>query len=254
MVARHFFALICVLLLSGCAVFTSPEVTKIALLSSFEGRYREIGYDALYAARLAIADSERDNLNLLAIEDGGSIKTAIARAEAIALDPSIDIVMVLGEYATDSEVLEALDKPVIIVGHWNSAPINEAIMLASSDIDTAIQENDANGSEAFALKQTPILQNTENITLSSSATFPDDNFTERYLASDLFVPESAIYTTLVYDATAIAIQYIATGIPLREIEYEGINGAFTFDEAGYWANAPLYRYSYDESGKLILLQ
>lgn len=254
MVAKRLFVALMLFILSGCAVFNSPEVTKIALLSSFEGRYREIGYDALYAARLAIADSVRDDLNLLAIDDGGSVETARIRAEAIALDPAIDVVLVLGLYATDSDVLEALDKPTIIIGHWDSMPSDKAVMLASSEIDSTIQAINAVGSEAFALKQVPILHAVDNITVLSSASFPDDEFTKRYLASDLFVPEPALYTTLVYDATAIAIQQIEKGTPLRKIEHEGINGTLTFDNKGYWSNAPLYQYGYNDNSELTLIQ
>ncbi len=41
------------MLLSACAVKRTPTIYRIALLAPFEGRYREIGYNALYAARMA---------------------------------------------------------------------------------------------------------------------------------------------------------------------------------------------------------
>jgi ABC-type branched-subunit amino acid transport system substrate-binding protein len=112
-----------IIILSGCMVFRGEQVRKIALLAPFEGRYREIGYDALYAVRLAIADSGITNIDLLAIDDGGSIKSAIDRAYAIRQDAAIEIVIALGSFATAPEVQVAYgDTPVIIVGHWNAAP------------------------------------------------------------------------------------------------------------------------------------
>lgn len=254
-VKRFFTTIILAWLLASCAVINSPQVTKIVLLSSFEGRYREIGYDALYAARLAISDSERDDLTLLAIDDGGTIETAIARAKAIALDNTIEVVIVLGIYATDSHVLDALDKSTIIAGHWGASSHEQVIMLANPHIDAQIATSSPNGSEIFALKQTPLTQdNVADMTIWSSASYPNDSFTERYMTSDLFVPYPAIYTTLVYDATSIAIEHIRTGIVLHNIEYNGINGAFTFDTTGYWVNAPLYKYSYNADGQLVLIQ
>ncbi|MBE2183871.1 MAG: hypothetical protein IAE89_10635, partial [Anaerolineae bacterium] len=53
MLARYLLiTLACALCLAGCgATAATPKVQRIALLAPFEGRYREIGYNALYAAR-----------------------------------------------------------------------------------------------------------------------------------------------------------------------------------------------------------
>src|SRR5690349_2126250 len=49
------FALGC--FLSGCAITPHELTPRIALLAPFEGRYREVGYNAYYAVRLAFVDA-----------------------------------------------------------------------------------------------------------------------------------------------------------------------------------------------------
>jgi hypothetical protein len=261
------FALLLLVLLSGCTVSQQPYVVKIALLAPFEGRYREIGYDALYAARLAIADSGYDHIDLLAIDDGGSIDSAIDRARAIQYDPQIAFTLVLGLQATASEVQAAFGQhPLVIIGHWNTQPRGEnVVMLASREIATRLSQPQPTtitslteqtfpivGSELFALKQLPMLYaDLSGFTLLSSAQLPDADFTQRYLASDSFVPQPGLLSTLTYDATRLAIKSIVNGTPLRDIQYEGINGTIAFDSDGYWQAAPLYEYTY-ENGELVI--
>lgn len=259
-------ALLLVILLSGCAIHRQPSVVKIALLAPFEGRYREIGYNALYAARLAIADSGYDYIDLLAIDDGGNIESAIDRAHAIQLDPQIALTLVLGLQASDSQVQDAFGQHhVLIIGHWNAQPTGEnVVMLTSPEIDTHLSQPQPDsitsltknnfpliGSELFALKQIPLLYtDLRGMTILSSASLPDANFAERYLASDSFVPQPGLLTTLTYDATHLAIESVVNKTPLRETQYIGINGIIAFDRDGYWLDAPLYEYIY-ENGELL---
>src|SRR4051794_35174325 len=89
--------LIFALFLSACGVMHTP-ITRIALLAPFEGRYREIGYNALYAARLALADAADPQIELLPIDAGGD--QAAERARALSLDPQVKTVILLGYEAT----------------------------------------------------------------------------------------------------------------------------------------------------------
>jgi hypothetical protein len=261
------FALLLLVLLSGCTVSRQAPVVKIALLAPFEGRYREIGYDALYAARLAIAESGYNHIDLLAIDDGGNIDSAIDRAHAIQRDQQIALTLVLGVQASDSQVQAAFGQhPLLIVGHWNTQSAGEnVVMLASREIAprlsqpqpttiTALTEQmfPVIGSELFALKQMPMLYaDLSGITILSSASLPDADFMQRYLASDSFVPQPGLLSTLTYAATNLAIESIINEIPLRETQYAGINGTIAFDTDGYWSDAPLYAYIY-ENGELVI--
>jgi len=74
---------------------------RVALLAPFEGRYREIGYNALYAARLAFTESGFANVELMPIDDGGSVVTAVLRARALTHDPQVIGALILGYQAAD---------------------------------------------------------------------------------------------------------------------------------------------------------
>jgi hypothetical protein len=259
--------LIMLFLLAGCGILNQPQtIIKIALLAPFEGRYREVGYDALYAARLALIESDVDTIDLLAIDDGGSVESAIDRAHAILQDPAIKVTLILGIHAANSEVQAAFDEhPVLIIGHWNTQPTGANVsILASPEIDsqltnpqpsniTALNELEMPliGSELLALKQLPMLyEDLSRFTALSSASLPDAAFVRRYTASDSFAPQPGLLATLPYDATRLAIASIISTTPLREMTYEGINGTIRFDADGYWHNAPVYEYQY-ENGILV---
>ena len=264
MVAKRVLGFLLALLLTGCAVFRGEEVQKIALLAPFEGRYREIGYDAIYAARLATSESGIQSIDLLAIDDGGSVETAVARADAIRQDKSIKAVIALGIYATDAQVQEHLvDVPMLIVGHWNAEARQDNVLILSSwefsslltwegEVTDIPAEGEVISSEILSLYQVPrLLDEPSRLTIYSSASLPDEDFRQRFLDSGLFVPEPNLLASLSYDATGLVLESIVTDTPMREMSYEGINGHISFVNF-YWADAPIYAYSYDESGRLIL--
>jgi hypothetical protein len=250
------------MLLSGCAVYQTDSLIKIALLTSFEGRYREIGYNALYAVQLALKDSGVKNIHLISVDDGGTIASATIRARALQRDPALKMVLLVGIYATHNTVQQALgDTPVLIVGHWNAAPVGEnAFMLTSAELDSLVtlpddfEITDAPeltlpivGSDILALAQLPLLnQSPDNITVVSSGTLPDENFRQRYLSMDLFAPEPGLLATLAYDAAGLAIKAIKTGTSLSDITYSGMNGTIQFENK-YWQNAPIHRYRYSDT-------
>jgi len=80
------------LLLAGCR--PEPEV-KIGLTAPFEGREREVGYDALYAARLAVREInaaggiDGRKLALVALDDGDDLSRQRATAASLALDSDV---------------------------------------------------------------------------------------------------------------------------------------------------------------------
>jgi hypothetical protein len=266
MVAKRAWGFLFALVLTGCAVFHGEQVQKIALLAPFEGRYRELGYDALYAARLAISDSGIQNMDLLAMDDGGSVEAASIRAAAIRQDSSIKAVIALGIYATSDEVQAALGQelPMLIVGHWNAEARQANVLILSSwefssvlnwegEVTAIPNEGEVISSEILSLYQVPLLVDEPNrLTIYSSASLPDTNFRQRFINSGLYVSEPNLLATLSYDATGMVMQAILTDTPMREMSYEGINGSISFGNF-YWLDAPIYTYTYDEAGQLILM-
>ncbi len=260
--------------LSACAVGNSPtEIKRIALLAPFEGRYREIGYDALYAARLALSDSQASHIELLAVDDGGSVSSATDRLLALQDDPLVTMVISLGYATAKAEKPLNTDAPLplLIVGYWDAQPVDESTwILASAEIanrimtegdiaitDAAMIAESFTCADICALKQFAQLSaNFDQTTVVSSALLPQQEFIERYQQSDQFAPPPGLLTTLTYDAMSIAIDASQTQSDRAQIQayitettFAGLNGEIRFTD-GYWANAPLHEYIYDENGQL----
>lgn len=261
--------------LSACAINPTAPIARIALLAPFEGRYREIGYSAIYPARLALSDMGITHLELVAVDDGGTLQTAQERARALTLDTSIKAVMILGYDSADSSVQEVFgDMPIIIIGEWSTQSINNRVFMLTNakipdlltqsgriDITDAAQvETPFIGGEVFGLESYSELRpNPENIQVVTSGMLAPTDFAGRLIASDIFVPTPNHLSLTVYDATRLLAQVITNpditrdmvrdGI--RNVNYEGLVGRIRFDDSGYWADAPIYTYIY-ENNKLVL--
>jgi hypothetical protein len=195
MASPLWFVLI-LLVLSGCAVSKTEPIKRIALLAPFEGRYREVGYQALYAGRMAIAEANRIDLELLAVDDGGSVETAIDRSNALNNDPLIEIILVLGIHAADEQVVKLLQPPMIMVGEWDDNELAE--LAAQTDPFTC-------GSLCLIPSFALLAENPALATIKVSAEPVDDAFRERYVNFDQFVPEPLPIAQQAYSATRYAI-------------------------------------------------
>lgn len=86
--------LLSLLLLTSC-VPQPPPVVKIGLAAPFEGRYRAVGYDAIYAARLAVREINEAGgvrgwrLALVAYDDRASPAMAADVARNLVTDPAV---------------------------------------------------------------------------------------------------------------------------------------------------------------------
>ncbi len=260
--------LVILMLVNACAVVRTPPIAKIALLAPFEGRYREVGYEALYAARLALADVNDPQIELLAVDDGGS--EAISRARAVTEDPQVAVVIALGYAATEPDTLQAFgDLPVLAVGDWGAEATGDNVFILSSPafaglitVPPRISLTDAaalpashglTGGAVFGLAGFAKLRSSfDGVHIASSGILPDADFVTRYRGDDPFAPEPRLLATLTYDAARIAVAAAQTNAPLNtiaSIDYDGINGAIHFT-AGCWCDAPIHYYHY-EFGKLV---
>jgi len=90
--------LVAVAALGGCAA-APARLIKIGLVGPFEGRYREIGYDVIPAARLALreyavhAAQTGVAVELVAYDDLGDPDHAVIAAEQAVNDPAVRIVI-----------------------------------------------------------------------------------------------------------------------------------------------------------------
>lgn len=104
-----------------------PTTVKIGLVAPFEGSYRSIGYDAIYAARLAVQEINAAGgidgvrLELVAYDDRG--ETELAERTARNLTSDADVLAVVGNYRPEtSSAASALyaeaNLPMVVLGGW----------------------------------------------------------------------------------------------------------------------------------------
>ncbi len=95
----------CCLLLAGCSFPGSVKPTvKIGLSAPFEGLYRDLGYEALHAVRLAVQQRNEAGgvgasywIELVALNDLAEPEQAVIQAQKMAVDS--DILGVLGGWS-----------------------------------------------------------------------------------------------------------------------------------------------------------
>ncbi len=237
MPARRWLPLMIALALAACTARNSAP-HKVALLAPFENQYREIGYNALYAVRLALEDAASD-AQLLALDDGGSVELAVARVQAFNRDPSAKAIIALGPHATHTDVQRASQLPFFIVGNWgNSRAAPNSFYAANQQVTQA-----ASADDLLMLEQTRSLRDDlDGRRFHSSGSPPDESFRKRYLASDLYVPQPNLLAALVYDIAGLVFSALDSDAPLSRIAHMGINGQVRFLD-GYWQDAPVHSYT-----------
>lgn len=234
--------------IAGCGLMEPKLPRKIALLAPFEGRYRAIGYNALYAARLAFIDAAPTDWQLLPVDDGGAHDSAVARVKALNMDPAVAAIIALGPMATHASAQSANDKPLILLGNWGHDIADaQSLYVANARLAQAKTSGDL-----MLLSQARKLDNDlRPPTFSSSGALPDANFRERYLASAQYAPPPNLLATLTYDVFRLALDALAAGEAISAAQYSGINGLIRF-ENGYWADAPINRYRIVGEGLVTL--
>lgn len=125
--------------LPACRPHGLPRVVKIGLAAPFEGQHRSLGYDAIYAARLAVREINARGgvggyyLELVAYDDRADPTLARAAARNLAIDP--DVVAVIGAYqqrtlTAAAPIYAEGGLPLIAIGGWVTATSDTVWHLA----------------------------------------------------------------------------------------------------------------------------
>ncbi len=237
------------LFLPACGVSQSPNTHKIALLAPFEGKYRGIGYNALFAMRLAITDSGMHDVQLLAVDDGGNSVSALQRIKALNRDPAVVAVFALGESSTHPAVQKANDKALILIGNWGNDQADDDSLYAAD----ANQLRDKSEDDLLIVEYLSNLAGTgSEAVLLSSGSLASASFSERFLNGDLYVPEPNLLATLTYDLTRLLLLTLEDGTQIDGTSYKGINGDLQFVD-GFLQDAPLHGYRL-ENNALVSVQ
>jgi branched-chain amino acid transport system substrate-binding protein len=98
----------CLLFLGSCASLSVEPVIKIGLVAPFEGRYRYVGYDVIYAVRLALREANAAGgvggyrVELAAYDDQADPVLAVEQARKLAVDP--DVVATIGHFLEETSM------------------------------------------------------------------------------------------------------------------------------------------------------
>lgn len=94
--SRFLLFVVCLLLLVSCRFpGTVRPTVKIGLVAPFEGRYRYVGYDVIYAVRLAVREANAAggvggySVELVAYDDAADPSIAVEQARKLAIDPEV---------------------------------------------------------------------------------------------------------------------------------------------------------------------
>ncbi len=127
----------CLLLtvLAGCA--SVQPVVKIGLVAPFEGAQRELGYDAIYAARLAVREINQSGgvggyrVALVALDDRGDVQLAGETAVSLTVDPKVVAVIghgVMETTAVAQPIYAEANLPLLPLGNPPFTPQDPALL------------------------------------------------------------------------------------------------------------------------------
>lgn len=186
--------------LSSCK--SVAPVVKIGLVGPFEGKYRDIGYDVIYSARMAVREVNRAGgigdyrLALVALDDFGDPGSAKEVAESLVVDKSV----------------------MAVIGHWLPETSQSAVVIYQEQGVPVILAGEAPFGPA------------------DPGTYPSE-FSEAYSEITPFDEEAGPYAAAGYDAIYLAVAAMdlvqqqdktirreRVGQILDGLVYEGITG------------------------------
>jgi ABC-type branched-subunit amino acid transport system substrate-binding protein len=232
--------------LTACSASTQP-VVKIGLVAPFEGRYRPIGYEAIYAARLAIREINAQGgingqrVELVALDDRGEPDKAIGAARQLALDPQV----------------------VAVVGHLRPDSTDAAIKIyCEAGLPViAIESAVPACVSAFVTGAAPRERWREDRLIFAS-NVPDPNglaaaqdFVTKYNAIPIDGTRAGPIALQTYDVMSLLFeafrgaQKIDRGgvkAALSQINFKGLGATYAFDQQGKLIDPQTYVFEYDK--------
>jgi ABC-type branched-subunit amino acid transport system substrate-binding protein len=230
-------------------------VVKIGLVAPFEGRYRPIGYEAIYAARLAIREINARGgisgrrIELVALDDRGEPEKALTAARQLALDPQV--VAVVGHLRPDStdaamKIYCEAGLPVIAI-ESAAKPCEGAQVLGSAPRDRWPED------QLIFVSNVP----------DPNGLPPAQEFVKSYNAIPIDGTRAGPIALQTYDALHLLFATLARaeqinrgGVQgsLRQIDFTGLGTKYAFDQQGRLIEPQTYVFEYDKDRQPHLMQ
>ena len=252
--------ILCVVPLTACAASTKP-VIKIGLVAPFEGRYRSIGYEAIYAARLAVREVNAKGgvrgyrFELVALDDRGDPAQAIESARKLMIDPQV--MAVIGHYrpdSTDAAIKDYCDGHMPLMAMESAASLPPACLQPPNGFVLGHAAHD----------QWP----DDRITFLGSV--PDPNslsaaqaFVANYNAIPIDGTRAGPIALQTYDVMALLFDAIGRAgkidraglaVAIANGNFSGLGGHYAFDQNGNLIDVRSYVYEYDKNGQPVLIK
>lgn len=261
--------------LFACIPVSRP-VVKIALVAPFEGRYRNVGYEVIYAVRLAVREANASggaagySIELLALDDSGDAEAAVEQARKIATDPQV--VGVIGHWlgantTAAAPEYEVAGLPLLATGYAADLPdLAFRFWLAESPCRQAPEALCPESTEELRLWEAEGIRADHMTHILLPAPLPTDatdpTFADRYRAISNGA-EPSFNAVLAYDAAQLLLGAIeraihANGEPTRsgvaaalaQSELAGLSGLIGFDAQHAWSQARSWAYAW-QAGELV---
>lgn len=201
-------------LLLSCVLLAScgrpVPVLKVGLVAPFEGRYRSLGYDVIYSARLAVREVNSVGgiqgryVALVSLDDSGETDLAQGAAASLVVDPAV----------------------VAVVGHW-------------------LPETTAAAASVYTEGGMPFIQAGELPFVASDPANLPPSFRARYESVTPFDEAAGPYAAASYDAFHLlwsalelasqdgeVVDRAAMSKALSEVELSGLVGTVYWPEPG----------------------
>jgi ABC-type branched-subunit amino acid transport system substrate-binding protein len=237
---------------TACAV-RPPRVARIALVAPFEGRHRQVGYDAFPAVRLAVRKAvmlhpnASTQIEFIAYNDDGDPAKARRVARNVALDPQVIAVIGHLQLSTTLAALEVYTRAGLLV----LTPNVPAHLLPEDPLVFRIGPSER-AVRAVACVNCPIAAAPEPQMLPAAAAALAD-FTTLSLGPQPTARSVAAYDaamvllTAAHDASAVgALDRATLAQAVRHLRLAGLTGAIYFDEHSRWPDAPAYVSTFGE--------
>lgn len=253
--------------LIGCAV-TRP-VLKIGLVAPFEGRYRDVGYEVVFAVRLAVREINAAggvggySVELVALDDSGDEQMAVEQARKLQTDASV--IAVIGHWRENTTLAAAPEYeragiPLIAPSAITQLPASTFKLWSPSPCHLVTSFG------CFESLEDLELAAVENITLTVPAPLPADStdasFAERYRPI-AFGYEPKFNAVLAYDAARLIFDAIARDVAqnqaptragvaamLEQSNFSGLSGQIEFSASRQWLTPNVWVYVWRE-GELV---
>jgi ABC-type branched-subunit amino acid transport system substrate-binding protein len=226
-------------------------------VAPFEGRYRAIGYEAIYAARLAIREINARGgvhgyrIELVALDDRGEADRAIEAARQLIIDPQV--VTVIGHYRPTTTAA-ALD--VYCAG---SLPVVALETISAPDAcqGGVLFLGRASAGRWFDDRLT-FVSNTPDPNSLPSATGFVKNFNAIPIDGTRAGPialQTYDVMYLIFDAfqQAEKIERVGVAAAMAHSQFAGLGNKYAFDQAGNLIEGRTYVYEYDAAGQPKLI-